>query len=117
MVVTRITARASDVLAHMTCVHIVLHTACRMGLSAGRSLGGTPLATAAALASPFTYHFLPIPPVDVDEVWTDEGHPSLVLARSAFARVVWRNRCTASGGRVLRQAPLLNEVVVRFQVQ
>ena len=55
--------------------------------------------------------------VDVDEVWTDEGHPSLVLARSAFARVVWRNRCTAAGGRVLRQAPLLNEVVVRFQVQ
>lgn len=57
------------------------------------------------------------PAVDVDEVWTDEGHPSLVLARSAFARVVWRNRCTAGGGRVLRLQPLLNEVVVRFQVQ
>ncbi len=58
-----------------------------------------------------------LPAVDVDEVWTDEGHPSLVLARSAFARVVWRNRSTAGGGRVLRLQPLLNEVVVRFQVQ
>lgn len=55
--------------------------------------------------------------VDVDEVWTDEGHPSLVLARSAFARVVWRNRCSASNGRVLRLQPLLNEVVACFQVQ
>ncbi|PSC73748.1 4-alpha-glucanotransferase DPE2 [Micractinium conductrix] len=54
--------------------------------------------------------------VDVDEVWTDEGHPSLVLARSAFARVVWRRRSTARGGRVLRQQPLPNEVVARFQV-
>jgi len=55
--------------------------------------------------------------VDVDEVWTDEGHPSLVLARSAFARVVWRNCSDAGGGRVLHLQPLLNEVVVRFQVQ
>ena len=59
----------------------------------------------------------PLPAVDVDEVWTDEGHPSLVLARSAFARVVWRRRSTARGGRVLRQQPLPNEVVARFQVQ
>jgi hypothetical protein len=55
--------------------------------------------------------------VDVDESWTDEGHPSLVLARSAFARVVWRNRCTASGGGVPRLQPAAGEVVVRFQVQ
>ena len=55
--------------------------------------------------------------VDVDEVWTDAGHPSLVLARSAFAHVVWRNRCTASGGRVLHLQPLPNEVVAHFQVQ
>ena len=58
-----------------------------------------------------------LPAVDVDEVWTDEGHPSLVLARSAFARVVWRNRCTASGCLVPRLQPLPSEVVVRFQVQ
>lgn len=54
--------------------------------------------------------------VDVDEVWTDEGHPSLVLARSAFARVVWRNRSTAGGARVLHQQPAPGEVVARFQV-
>lgn len=53
----------------------------------------------------------------MDEVWTDEGHASLVLARSAFARVVWRNRSTAGGARVLRLQPLPTEVVVRFQVQ
>ena len=50
-------------------------------------------------------------------MWTDEGHPSLVLARSAFARVVWRNRCTAGGCLVPRLQPLPSEVVVRFQVQ
>jgi hypothetical protein len=55
--------------------------------------------------------------VDVDEVWTDEGHPSLMLARSAFARVVWRNRSTASDAVVSRLQPLPNEVVARFQVQ
>lgn len=55
--------------------------------------------------------------VDVDEVWTDEGHPSLVLARSAFARVVWRNRGTAGGAQVPRQQPTSTEVVARFQVQ
>ncbi|KAI3431637.1 hypothetical protein D9Q98_004684 [Chlorella vulgaris] len=54
--------------------------------------------------------------VDVDEVWTDEGHPSLMLARSAFARVVWRNRSTASDAVVSRLQPLPNEVVARFQV-
>lgn len=53
----------------------------------------------------------------MDEVWTDEGHPSLVLARSAFARVVWRNRSTAGGARVLHQQPAPGEVVARFQVQ
>lgn len=54
--------------------------------------------------------------VDVDVAWTDEGHPSLVLARSAFARVVWRNRSTAGGGDVPRLQPEPSEVIVRFQV-
>jgi hypothetical protein len=55
--------------------------------------------------------------VDVDEVWTDEGHPSLVLARSAFASVVWRNRSTTGSAHVPRLEPAPNEVVVRFQIQ
>ena len=56
--------------------------------------------------------------MDVDEVWTDRGHPSLVLARSAFARVVWRNRALGTGGdSVVRLQPQPNEVVVRFQIQ
>lgn len=77
---------------------------------------GQPGACASACFLEAAPHAL-LPAVDVDEVWTDEGHPSLMLARSAFARVVWRNRSTASDAVVSRLQPLPNEVVARFQVQ